>query len=365
MKQLASLLIFSSILLISSCGKEDENPIQYTIPDTYSFENVSYSGQIQRIQMLSELKAYMKTATSGNSLDATRLQAMYTNDAAKAQWNGTYETSKQLKSKTFELVQAGFEELLEELALASSSKEPGAAGTSGLISSQDGSKTYLIGDDGLDHAQLIEKGLMGACLYYQATGVYMEPERMNVDNETVEPGKGTTMEHHWDEAFGYYGVPVDFPTNKDGLHFWGSYSDQRDAVLGSNQKLMDALLKGRAAIAHKDLATRDEAIEEAQHQWELIAVGSALHYLNSGVAEFNDMALRGHLLSEAVGFIYSLQFNPSKRITNSQINELLNLVAGSSDFDQMNLYTAELTNLQDAKEVLAAYYELVDKMDDF
>ena len=109
----------------------------------------------------------------------------------------------------------------------------------------------MIGGDGLDHAQLIEKGLMGACLYYQATSVYFGDDRMNVDNEMVEVGEGTEMEHHWDEAFGYFGVPKDFPTSTDGLFFWGSYSNQRNGILESNQKLMDAFLKGRAAISAK------------------------------------------------------------------------------------------------------------------
>jgi len=60
---------------------------------------------------------------------------------------------------------------------------------------------------------------MGACLYYQATSVYMGASKMDVDNETIVPGEGTAMQHHWDEAFGYFSVPKDFPLNKSGLFF--------------------------------------------------------------------------------------------------------------------------------------------------
>jgi len=202
-------------------------------------------------------------------------------------------------------------------------------------------------------------------LYYQATGVYLEFGKMNVDNETVIEGEGTTMEHHWDEAFGYFGVPTNFPTDADGLVFWGSYSNQRNAILGSNQKLMDALLKGRAAISNKDLEIRDVAIAEARAEWELIAVGSALHYLNDGMANFSDMALRSHSLSEAIGFIYSLQFNPVKKITNTEVGELLNLIANSNDFSQMNLYDANVADLEIARNQLADYYNLGTQRADF
>jgi hypothetical protein len=359
------LLFIITLFFFNSCEKDSTSPT-LNIPNTYNFENVNYTGQTQRLAMFSEMKNYMATSrTQGVALDVNRLKAMYSNDKTNAQFSGSYEDSKQLRNKTFSNVQADFDALLEELAMTSQSTVEGANGKAGVMKTKDGTKSYLIGDDGLDHAQLIEKGLMGACLYYQATSVYLGVDRMNVDNEIVEAGEGTKMQHHWDEAFGYFGVPKDFPTNKDGLFFWGSYANQRDAVLGSNQKLMDALLKGRTAIVANQLDKRDEAIKEAREQWELIAVGSALHYINDGLANFEDMALRSHSLSEGIGFIYVLQFNEGKKITNTQINELLVLVGGASGFATMNLYNADQTKLQLAKDKLADYYELTDRKDEF
>jgi hypothetical protein len=364
-------LIFRSLLLFAvigmyACGDDDSAGPTYTIPTTYNFENVSYSGQTQRLGMMSELKSYMATSrTMGTALDANRLAAMFANDSANAQWNGSYEDSKQIKSKTFESVQADFDALLIELAEASQSTVAGSEGVTGVIESQDGAKSYLIGADGLDHAQVVEKSLMGACFYYQSTAVYFGADRMNVDNEEVTPGKGTKMEHHWDEAFGYLGVPTDFPTNLDGLVFWGNYSNKRNSVLSCNQPIMDAMLKGRAAISNDDLTARDEAIEEARETWELISVGSALHYINSGMDKFDDKALSLHGLSEAIGFIYSLQFNPSAKVTNAQVSELLTLIAGSDKFAEMNLYNTTTAQLQEAKDKLAGYYSLEDKKDEF
>ena len=365
------LLGISLGIFLSSCNPDDEtidpdpDPM-YTIPATYNFENVSYSGQTTRLAMLSELKSYMGTSkTSGVSLSEDRLLGMYANDVDAAQWENTYDDSKQLKSKTLENVQSDFEALFVELANASQSIVTGEPGISGVIESNNGEKKYLIGDDGLDHAQVIEKGLMGACLYYQSTSVYFGDERMNVDNVTVTDGKGTEMEHHWDEAFGYLGVPIDFPTNLDGLAFWGSYSDRRNAVINCNQLIMDAMLKGRAAISNDDLSTRDEAISEAREIWELIAVGSALHYINSGIENFDDKALALHGLSEGIGFIYALKFNEAKKISNTQIDALLTTFAGSADFSNMNLYNTTIDDLQMVKDELADYYNLADKKDQF
>ncbi len=372
MKSYNYYLFFGLLYLVfmTSCDKDDDDPItptpDYEIPSTYNFENVSYSGQLNRLGMLSEIKTYLATSrTMGQSLDLGKMRAMYSNDAANAGWNNTYDESKQLKNKTFENQQAVFEVLLEEVAVASQSQVEGSEGQSGVMTSNDGTKSYLIGEDGLDHAQLIEKGLMGACFYYQMTAVYLSGDKMDVDNETVEPGKGTTMEHHWDEAFGYFGVPTNFPTITDGLVFWGSYSNSRNGVLGSNKATMDAFLKGRAAISAKDLETRDEAITEVRESLELISVASVIHYLNESIANFDDMALRGHLLSEAIGFAYALQFNPSKKIDNAQISNLLTLMGGAATFDDMNLYNISVSDLQEAKNLIAGFYNLEDSVDSF
>lgn len=366
---LSILLLFSSLSFLACSEDEDDNPAPssgYQVPTTYNFENVDYSGQTQRLAMLLEMKTYMaESRTSGVSLDAGKLLAMYANDAANAGWAGQYDASKQLKSKTFAQEQEKFEALLQELAQASQSTVAGEEGVSGVIQSLDGNKQYLVGEDGLDHAQVIEKGLMGACFYYQATSVYFGPDRMNVDNEIVEPGEGTEMEHHWDEAFGYFGVPIDFPLNTDGVFFWGDYSVKRNAVLNCNQPAMDAFLKGRAAISNNDLEARDEAIQEARETWELISVATALHYLNIGIDQFEDMAIRSHAISEAIGFIYTLQFNQGKNISNAQVSSLLNLIAGSDDFQSMNLYNITVEDLLSARSTLAEQFSLQDKMLEF
>ncbi len=364
---LVKFCLLAFVISFVSCTSDDDmtdpDPMEYTIPTSYDFDNVSYSGQTSRLDMMTEWKSYMSTSrTSGVSLDANKMKAMFANEEGAG---FSQEYSKDIKSKTFESFQDDFEDLIDELATTSGSTVTGSEGVSGVIESLDGESSYLIGEDGLDHAQVIEKGLMGACFYYQGTAVYFGDERMNVDNITVEEGEGTAMEHHWDEAFGYFGVSKSFPADLDILKFWGEYSVNRNELLGSNQLAMDAFLKGRAAISNNDLITRDDAIGEGRDIWEKIAVGSALHYLNAGMANFDDRAIMSHGVSEAVGFIFSLQFNPDRKITPAQINELLEIVAGDKEFKNMNLYNTSSERLLDARDKLANYYDLEDKKEEF
>ncbi len=358
-------LILLTVSLTTSC--EDEvivEPVtELVVPTTYNFENVSYTGQQSRLAQFGEMKAYMATSqTSGVALDADKLAAMYVN-GDDAGYSQAY--TKDMRSKTFENAQADFDALFVELAEASQSTVAGSYGVTGVIASNDGTKSYLVGADGLDHAQLIEKGLMGACLYYQATSVYMGEIKMSGDNTTVEPGEGTEMEHHWDEAFGYFGAPTDFPVTTDGVVFWANYADQREAVLGNSQAIMDALLKGRAAISADRLELRDEAITEARKQWELISVTSALHYLNASVEKIDDVALRAHGVSEAIGFIYALQFNESKVITNSEVAEILTNLAGSANFAEMDINDMTVARLEEARNTLAGIYDLTASQTEF
>ena len=65
-------------------------------------------------------------------------------------------------------------------------------------------------DDGVDMSQMVNKVLIGAVPYYQATGVYLGG-LLERDNSVGKDGKAyTAMEHAWDEAFGYFGAARDY-----------------------------------------------------------------------------------------------------------------------------------------------------------
>lgn len=358
MKNFIIIFFLTAGFLISSCEKESQNP-EYEIPTTYQFENVSYSGQTDRLGMLHELQAEIKkAATENKKLSKEQLIAMYTNNVEKAGWQGTYSDSKQLKNKTFPAYQELFTAVLADAADKSQNLQAASEGQAGIITNEAQDKQYFVNENGLEYAQIVAKGLMGSLLYYQATAGYLGDARINVDNETVTPGRGTDMEHHWDEAFGYWGVPIDFPQNTDGLYFWGSYTNGRSGHLGISQPMMDAFIKGRAAISAGDIATRDEQRKEIKKLWEKVAASSAIHYMNGSYADYEDTGARLHQLSEGTGFIFSLLFNDQRSIDEEEVFDLIEKLGGSRNLLEINLYNATRESILEVRNWLSDRFDM-------
>ncbi len=361
MKKFLFPLLSVSAILFTSCEKDNDtcscSPVEPT-REKYDFENVDHSGQDTRLDMLSEIVDYAKSSNSGKSVDGTILLDMFANTNytwTKAELNSS---TKQIADKISPDAQNEFSEWIMELDSISQNPGVGANGVAGLVENGGKTKQYLFNAKGYELGQLIEKGSMGALAYYQSTSVYFSSSKMNVDNETVEPGKGTAMQHHWDEAFGYWGVPNDFGTegfeydNTAAYHrFWAKYTNSVDANLSVNATLMKAFIKGREAINDKNYTARDAAISEIRSTWEMVSVAMAIHYLNGAKADLADDALRNHQLSEAVGFIWSLQFNPEQKMMDS---EIVNLISNNLD----NLYEVSVADLNTVIDQLAAVYGL-------
>jgi hypothetical protein len=345
------LPVLSAALLMAGCNKDK---IKYDVPTTYSFENVSYSGQTQRLDMTEEMVEYIETAlTPGTVLDGQHLQDMYEN----ANNPFSFSSTKQLKDKTFLSEQTLIEAWLDSAAIASTSSSTASNGVAGISTSSDGQKKYLLSANGYDVAEMVEKGLMGAVFYYQATGVYLTDSKIgsSVDNETVTPGEGTAMQHHWDEAFGYLGAPTDFPTGT-ATRFWAKYCASRNTLLSTSTPLMEAFILGRAAIDNDDHETKTEQVTLIRDNWEKVVAGTAVHYLNAAEEHLSDDAVRNHELSEAVAFIRALQFNPTKKITSTQIQSALDALG-------TNLYNVTLAGIESARNTLAGAYGLQSVVD--
>ena len=325
LKQTFTYLALSSVVFFTSCEKDEKkNDVvdvpSYEIPESYNFENASYSGQVERLNMLAELETYLKTANSGGLIDAAQAKAMYANDGYT--WTSSVfeieQPTKDLKSKTTSDQQAAVESLIDQLADLSVNGS--------TTTSEDGAKTYLFDENGLEPIQLIVKGIMGSCFYYQGTSVYLSDSKMNVENTDLVEGKDyTKMQHHWDEAFGYLGASVDFSgANTGGGIYWGKYAKKTLAGgLTSIDDLMEAFITGRAAIDNQEYTARDEAIGKVRANWEMIPVTSALHYLNGALDDITDAALRNHKLSEAIAFTSALKYNSEKSISDSQVDAII------------------------------------------
>ena len=331
-KILSKITLGSMVVLIAaSCSKEgctdpnasnyDANAgttnndlceYNYDVPSTYAFTDadgnntVSYGGQTARMDMLSEMVTYLKSANGSNAtpatLDASTLLAMYDNSYTGWTDQSLVGNGKQLKSKTA-LADAGIQAMFEGWMSAAAAASPDQTGS------------YLQDASGVEWTQMIEKGLMGACFASQMTSNYLAGIEAD-DNETaVDPAAGkfyTEMEHHWDEAYGYFTDAVDYPANGTD-RFWGKYANKSylEDNLGSATDISTAFRTGRAALsAHNTadaLAQRDIIISEVKQ----MQAGMAIHYLNdvkSKVSSGADQSAINHSMSEALAFIFGIQF---------------------------------------------------------
>jgi hypothetical protein len=378
------LLLFSATLLIVSCKKKgctDETALNYSenakeddgtciydpavlIPETYSFTDadgnntVSYSGQIERLNQLAEMSTYTKGATA-YAIDREVLKDMFENTGDNGGGNFSFSSSKQLKDKCFPSAVATFEAFFDSITVASESYDMTAApGQAGTLST--GTSTYLFAANGMEYAQLLEKGLMGAVSMYQATQVYFGDDKMSADNSVaVDAAAGkyyTQLEHHWDEAFGYFGAPIDFPTNTEGLTFWAKYSNSSDLQLNSNAAMMNAFKEGRALITAKSsLDVVAPKIEAIRRTWERIAAAQAIAYLEGAKANFGtDNAMYLHQLSEAYAFVMTLKYVSleTRVVEYAQIINILEDNIGD------NLWDVTVADLNVSIDKLTSFYAL-------
>lgn len=369
-KLLYSLLIVGTLF---SCGDDDDAQPAVVAPDTYEFtrdgqSTVSFQGQTDRLNMLSEMKSYLSTGDAGEPIEATKLLNMYANENDAFTSADLNASSKQLEDKTFISDVQWFKDLFAGAEAASNSGVEAADGQAGLIAR--GDKQILVNEKGWEFTQFVEKGLMGAVFYNQIYNAYLSDAKTgdDVDNETILEGKNyTAMEHHWDEAFGYWGVPVDFPNGDPVLpashkRFWANYTNSRDELLGVNSMLMDAYLTGRAAIVAKrnDIKNEQKSIIYESH--ELVAAATAVHYLNTAMSDLsaNDQGNLLHHLSEGYAFVKALQYSPVKKISQAEINEILNTDLGEDG----NFWKVTLQGIQNAKAKLVAAYPSLEPVQD-
>ncbi|MBI1288389.1 MAG: DUF4856 domain-containing protein [Flavobacteriales bacterium] len=309
-----------SSFILNSCNSDNGSDLD--VPSIYNFtrngsSTVDYSGQTERLDMLELMGTYMKSANAVGSapLDANKLKDMFANqnDAFTGQ---TF--AKDLRSKCFQNDVAMFESFMDELAIASQASGTAYSGTAGVLvdGSADSTIGYRVNANGIELRQVIIKGLMGAVFYYQAMEVYLSADGMGVvGNEDVENGENyTQMEHYFDEAFGYFGVPTDFPdlATVDDARFWGEYCNKTNGGLysGMNDEVADAFRTARAAITARDYEIRDQAIQKIQDKWAIIAAASAVDYLSEGLSTSGTPNYkRHHEMSEGIGFLLALKYH--------------------------------------------------------
>lgn len=386
-----SLSVLSTTLFLASCSNNDDAIVEpefnYTVPAAYTFErngatSVDYSGQTSRVLMLEEMGNYFKTsATNGTIADDEVLSDMYLNINNRFAGAGLNTSGKQLKDKTatskdyFSLfygggstteqgnVRAFFEAQFDD-AEAASQGNNASAGVAGVY--LDGTSKRLFAANGLEPQQILLKGMMGACFMDQIVNNYLSINKLddgaNRSNNTakvLEAGKTyTTMEHNWDEAYGYVYGADNLTVTPNVFKFWSSYINQVNADVDFNTVKADinlAFRKGRAAIIANDYATRDAQINIIKAKLALVPAVRAVFYLQEGKGKLatDNGAKAFHALSEAYGFIMSLRYtnkpgtnNPY--FTKAEVDAMLaSLTSGTNGLWAVDTLGAKLNTISE------------------
>ncbi len=267
-------------------------------------------------------------------------------------------------------------------------------------------------ENGIDLTQLTQKFLHGALSFSQAARDYLsndlgDSKGLNANNTESYKGKNyTQLEHHWDEAFGYFGAAknymaydlalfpkkVSIDTDEDGElsllnefnHALSINAGKLDYTFAKNgllknkvtEAIFSSLVKGRYLIGlnkpeHKVYIESLAAV--ALGNWEKTFAGMVIHYINKTIKEMNEYGTAEYLFldhskywSEMKGFALSFQFHPQSRLADQDFDKLHALLGDAPSLPQNGMKEAKdyQVKLLQAREILQKSFEFSQKQVD-
>ncbi|WP_299155409.1 DUF4856 domain-containing protein [uncultured Christiangramia sp.] len=338
---------FVAALTLSSCSSDDDSDIlnekNIEVPVSYEFtrngeSTVNFEGQTTRLQMSAEL---LSNFTDFDNASEEMLLNMFANENSPFANADLNASSKSIKSKVAASnlyfatnnveaseIKADFESwITEQMTTVKANKDVLAeAGQAGQIAQ--GTRVRYVNGKGLELNQAFAKSLIGGLLADQILNNYLSQpvldeadNRLNNDDELPEEGENyTTMEHKWDEAYGYlYGdpsIPASNPNsilNESDDRLLFSYLGQVDEdedFAGLAEETFEAFKTGRAAIVAGNYIVRDEQVAIIRENISKTIAVRAVYYLQDGknLLANGEFGAAFHALSEGYGFLYSLRF---------------------------------------------------------
>ena len=357
----------------------------FELPSFYDFRGslapAAFNGQVRRMAQLREIVSV--TRDEPISLDLAEALINENRDLfTTPEAMGNSDIRTKIDELNFDngdtSVADAFGDLADRLVAASHNYNAIATrGTSGMITS--GGERRYVSLNGLEYAQILEKGLYGALLYDQMVDDYLRPSQSGPDNPNGNneaaagvnyAEQGTDRQHRWDEAFGYLGAdPLTYPnpdnaSNGDGdflANYIFDFSDEAEEAYGIHfaQRIMDAFILGRSILkAGEGFGPSDENINEAALEAcrqdiklyvEAGLAAAAFHYLNLAIADITDDD-KLHHLSEAYGFIYALSHNSEGRMTHEEAYEVLEEIGWPAENKTLSgIYYINLWDVTDAQ----------------
>lgn len=385
------------VLFFAACGDDDDTTASIDNPTTYAFERngastVSFDGQTTRIQMGEALIAALK------NFDATEVELleMYANETATGGDANPFDnadlnsSTKSIRSKVAASADFFAANTVESAAIKEDfaswitaqvvdifpkENQLAEAGVAGQIA--DGTAVRYINGSGLEYNQAVNKSLIGALMVDQALNNYLSTavldeadNRTNNDEGVVAEGKNyTTMEHKWDEAYGYlYGTAANTANPNATIGADDSFLNkyigrvENDAdFTGIAAEIWNAFKLGRAAIVAKDYTVRDEQAAIIREKVSTVVAVRAVYYLQQGKINLSNgnMGSAFHDLSEGYGFIYSLQFTrqPNTNTPYFTKAEVDGFIAQLLDDSVNGFWGVNAETLDSISETIAAKFD--------
>lgn len=390
-------VILIATISLSSCGDDDGGTISINEPETYVFERdgsstVSFSGQTDRIKMGEEVISALKNT----DFTETQLDAMYDHQEGNEDFSDAdlNASSKSVRSKTAAssdffssnatdaaAIKAEFDSWIADQVNDVFPKwgDDASAGVAGGIQEAGGGSTRYVNAMGLELNQAFNKGLIGALMVDQILNNYVSTSVLDAASNrdentagTVAEGKTyTTMEHKWDEAYGYaYGTSANTadPNSTIGsddsfLNKYIGRVEGDDDFAGIADDIYNAFKRGRAAIVATDYTERDVQAAVIREKVSTVIAVRAVYYLQQGKAGLEaanpDMASVFHDLSEGYGFIYGLQFTrqPNADTPYFSRSEVLGFISDLMGDGTNGLWDVTPATLQSISDSIAAKFD--------
>ena len=385
--------------VFTGCNNSDDESIVVVEPveakEYYNFvrngeSTVMYDGQNTRLNMVDQIVGVLKNPTYKND----KFQSMFNHQEGHDDFDGKNKaeldaSNKNVKSKIASSVglfnegksdlsmkiKGQFSEFLRMQAeeVFPRWEESASVGVAGVL--PDGKRRVT--SKGYEADQLFKKGIIGGLILDQSLNNYLVKTK-NDNNDAYEAGSNfTTMEHHWDEAYGYmFGGTEGYVEGRDGKYYpdgnefihYATTVNKNSHFNGISYKIFRAFVDGRQAIVEKKYNLRDRNIAIIQENASKVVAVRGVYYLLEGADEIQKGTRESgfHALSEGLGFVYSLQFthNPTTGKPYFSHEEITNILDGRllKDNGLWTVSAEEITSV--AKEIANRFGFTLDQARD-
>ena len=247
--------------------------------------------------------------------------------------------------------------------------------------------------EGQDLKQLVEKFLQASISFSQGTDDYLdddiEGKGLLSSHRPEEGERYSSLEHAWDEGFGYFGAArtysqwtddeiadlvfqdidesgtIDLLSEVNWGHSLNAAKRDRDMEgVDFTAEAWEGFILGRQLLADTvgtELTTeqldelkvyRDQAVQA----WEMSIGATSIHYINDlhqDLAQIDtedfDFSSTAKHWSELKGFALSFQFNPRSAVSDQAFQNIHELIGTAPNLDSVEEYRADL---EQAKQIL-------------